>query len=166
MKSMGFEKLQVFPRQTMLKVGMLHYAKALDRIFFKGKDKDGRTLKRYTEKYAELKARGFKRKSDGRNYANLAQYSLDRQIYPPNLTLRAVTRRNFEHNRVRGYSKTYWELGWDGEAGKIINAQKEQGRDVVSSIPQKELNWCRDQLIKEMEIQFGKKLKDITITVG
>lgn len=160
---MGFEKIQIFPRAVMHKVGNEHVTKAFNRIFIKGQDGDGHTLKKYTQKYAEKKSRRMT-DLDGQRYAAYRGRSISStRTFPPDLTLTGTTRRDL---RFRGYAKDFYTIGWMGESAQIIKGQKDQGRNIIDSIPQKELDWVRDRLVHEMDVQFNKKIKDITITIG
>ena len=160
---MGFEKVKVYPVAAMKKLADLHTTVARSRIFDKNIDHTGRKLKGYTPKYAELKRGDFRRR-DGQRYKRYKAVSLNNEAgLHANLQLTYKTQRNFKRH---GYNKSSYQLGWKGETATIIDGQKDQGRDITSGIPRKELNWARDQLVKIMDKEFKKKLKDVTITVG
>jgi hypothetical protein len=163
-QSLGLEKVKLFPHPEVRKIAVRHWKRARERIFGKGQDKDGTTFKSYTEKYAELKARRFRR-LDGKptKSRSLKTLSLDSQTSPPNLTLTRQTKFDFKVTDVHedGYS-----IGWE-DRGIIMIGQRDQGRDAISDIPQDELDWVADLFAKNVDKQFKDKIRPYTkITVG
>lgn len=163
----GLQKMDYFPPETQKKIAAEHTAKFRKRVS-EGKDKDGVQFAPYSDEYAEKKASGFKGK---RAEAGLQNVGLNRQISPPNLTLRGFTMRDLKY---RGSGKDYYLIGWKNsgisESASIIedNAYRKYGakRNVIDGIPDSELEWVRDQYGDSVQKQWNK-IKDVTqIKVG
>ena len=162
-KSMNIEKIKIMPVKCMRKVQGLHHRKAFDRIVEKGKDKDGRQFKPYSQKYREIKGRDYKRKRDGKRYKGFENIPLSTQTSPPNFQLTYKTMRNFK--RLSQITKHQYGLGWSGEAAKIVHGNKDRGRDVLG-VPKDEIKWVVKKLMPCLDKHMQKTMKNINITIG
>jgi len=160
-KEPGFSKLEVFPKAVMRWMSTQHIP------FFKlrvegGMDYKGKRFKIYTNKYMIAKSDGFKSSRTGKRIPSMKQGSLNTQVFPPNLTLTGLMLKNLKRT---GYDKTSWTIGFRGEPAEKVLGNKEQGRNIIDDLPDKEKAFLVNLLAKQMDKQF-RKLKDVTITVG
>jgi len=175
MKSMGFEKIQLFNPQLVKNVAQQHIRVIADyangRVAFKGLDANGRMMRKYTQKYAMAKATGFKRKrgkiskKTGRRLkargSTLGVAQKSYQTHPPNLVLTGRTLRSL---RMKIFFQDRYCIGWSGEEGAILEGQAKHGRDIVSGIPQAELEWCQDKFRTLIDQELNK-LHDVNIKI-
>jgi len=167
---LGFKNVEIFPAHVIRRVGLKHLTLFVKRVFTDGKDKDGRTFRAYTKKYAELKAEGFQKLKTtrkgktrtGTKYIKFKEMGLSRQINPPNLALTYQTRNA---TRMRGVGKNNYRIGWAGEAADIVGYQKEQKRNIIDDIPDDEREKVAALLVKELNIELKKKIKPYTKVV-
>lgn len=168
---MGFDKVRLFNPQLVRRVAQEHIRIMFDRITKYGQDAQGRIMKPYTKKYAEMKSGGMFKKRQGKGGKKYAAFSAgpgkaslstNRQIHPPNLILRGNTMRDL---LVRIWLQDRYCVGWRGEQGAIIGFNAERGRDVASGIPEKEFAWVQDRFDKLVDQELTK-IKDINVTIG
>ena len=158
---MGLSKIQLFPKAAMRKMAGFHVTILKKRVQG-GVDYKGRRFKGYTDKYAELKRRRFTSEITGKQYKYPRAPIFSTKVSPPDLTL---TGDMLENTQRTGYSKTWWEIGWRGEAAEKVQGNKDNGRNILDDLPNKEKDKLLKLLAKEVGVQF-KKLKNVNITVG
>ena len=169
-KDMGLSDVKYFDPKRVLKIAQQHVTKMWDRVFQRGKDKDGNQFKDYSESYKDLIKRDFKTKS-GKNYARYRGVSVTSsdkisKRYPRVTGITAKEFRQQGNKGVKGHGKDYYELGFDSKDGASrAKWLMDKGRDFMSGIPDKEFQWVVEQFGRAVEIEWNK-IKNTTITVG
>lgn len=153
--SIGLEKVDLWPVKDVQQVADKHVTKIRKRVEDRGKDFQGRQFKPYSRKYRELKARDF-RKLDGGRYKGYEELATVTSTSPPNLRL---TGRMLRDLRRRSATKDKYSIGWRGEPAEKVKWNKEMGRDIISGVPDDELDWIANQLGMEADREFRRKLK-------
>ena len=172
-KSMGFEKIDIFPLKDMKQAGLFHHRLVYERIT-RGKDAEGERMPEYSEKYATLKARGFERTTKrsgnkGTKIKSMKNRSVSRQVSPPDFRLSGNTMVSFQKRKADEVTKDSYKLGWDGEAAQIVkwNAERtSKKRDVYTTVPDDELKRVADKLTTDLQKQFNRTIKDVSLVVG
>ena len=168
-KTMGLEKLKLFPIEGVRRIASEHLSVFVRRVFRHGIDSDGNKLKKYSQAYEDLIAADF-RDEDGvrmKGYEQIAIESSAKKIAIRNPVLTGRTQRNF---RTRKITKDSYTLGWDGEPAQIVQELAGKGRDIAGvgggqPVPEKEQQFIIDRFADLVGKEF-KKLKDVKITVG
>ena len=158
---MGLSRVKLFPAYVMARVGAKHIP-VFKRRVQGGMDARGRRFKIYTNKYMKLKGDKFKSDITGKRYAYPKARISSSQVYPPDLTLTGFM---LDGLRRKSYNKREWVLGWTGEQAEKVQGNKDNGRDIISNIPDKEKKFLAKLLNKEVKTQT-RKLKDVNINVG
>jgi len=164
-KEPGFKKIEVFPVKVMRLAAVKHIPFFKKRVQ-RGVDGKGRKFKGYTSSYAEYKRTRFKSKrDDGPNrIASMSEKSISStRTHPPDLTVTGDMLRNLKRKKQ---GKDFYTIGFTGEDAQKVDYNRQMGRDITNDIPNKEKDQITKFLAKEMDKQFKRKLKDITITVG
>ena len=159
-KKTGLENIKLYHPRRMGELAITYIKSLFVPRVRRGLDYRGNFFKGYTEDYAEMKRGGFKKKDGGRlkRYAGIP---VNTQPDPVNLT---VTRTTLKSMEVFAFDKKGFEVGFQGQSASVISGQNDQGRDIVSGIPNKEEGWLM-QKIADMPDPEIRKLKNITINV-
>jgi len=129
----------------------------------------------YSHNYAELKSKGFKGRvtlvdRNGKSHTfvmknrpkELRGQSLNRQISPPNFRL---TQRTISNLKQKSIKKRSAIMGWDSEAGSIVEEQSLKGRD-IGGVSEKELDQLIEIIADAAERKMKKNRKNIRVMVG
>ena len=156
-------KIKLFDPQQMMKVAAKYTTVFTDRVTDRAEDGKGKKLPEYSEGYRKLIEKGF-RKKDGTRYKGYGGYSLALQGKIANrpFRLRGLTMRNFKARKADSDS---FSVGWTGNPALIVQGNKENGRDIISDIPDREYKWILKQLGVAIDKEW-KKVKNVNITVG
>ena len=130
-----------------------------------GKDREGKRFPDYDEKYAELKASGFKRKTNragnrGTKIGSLFSGNTERQIHPPNFRLRGRTMGDLEPRRV---TDKYAEIGWQNEYATIVAAHEDRGKYKVGGMSDDDMDQIMIGIDKHFVAQWNRETKDVVI---
>jgi hypothetical protein len=158
---MGLSKIQLFPANEMARIANLHIP-VFKRRVQGGIDAYGRRFKIYTNKYMTLKSNKFKSEVTGKRYAYPKARISSGQVYPPNLTLTGFMLQNLKR---RSYNKHEYVLGWTGEEAEKVQGNADNGRDIISDVPNKEKDFIIKLLGKAVDKEL-RKLKNVDIYVG
>lgn len=159
---MGFSKIELFPKSFMRWLAARHVPVFKARVEG-GLDYKGKRFKIYKTDYAILKGSGFVSDITGIRYKYPLAPISSKQAFPPDLTLTGHMLRNLKR---RSYKKTEYVIGFDGENAEKVQGNKDNGRNIIDNIPNKEKDFLLKLLGEEVEKQFRTKLKNVTITVG
>lgn len=155
-----------FPLSEMRRISKIWFRLFYDRVFRDGKDKDGKQFDSYSTQYADYISndmrtfgRGPNKAGAGRKLKGFKGTSLKYDSRAQKLTKRmpvmlGVLRSNL---RIKGYDKDDIKIGFDGEPAEIAQYLKDQGRDFISDIPDKEF----DRLVLEIGSSVDKEFKKI-----
>ncbi len=102
------------------------------------------------------------RKKKGGKYASVSGIGTDKQVNPPNFRLRGRTLGDL---RNRYITKDHAVIGWAGEYAEIVDAHDKKKKFQVGGLSDRELDTIRDELGKEVERNWNKKVKNITVVV-
>jgi len=160
---MGWSKIEVFPVKVMKKVAAFHVPAFRKRVK-RGLDAKGRTFKPYDPSYVEYKASRFRSKRTGKRIESMAEKHIkSTRMHPPDLMVTGDMMMNLKRKKQ---AKDYYIIGFNGEEAARVGYNKNMGRDIVSDIPNSEKAIITKLLANEMEKQFKRKLKNVTITIG
>ena len=159
---MGLSKVKIFKRKAMKRVALKHLTVFRERVQG-GLDAKGKAFPAYTEKYADIKGRGFTRKSDGKRYKSMKGVSISStETEVPDFTLTGKTLSNLKPKKIRRYG---YVLRFRGQAGDIVKGNKENDRDITSDVPEKEKRFIKAKLIRELRKEF-KRLKNVRMPIN
>ena len=161
-KDLGLSKIKYFEPKVVGRIALQHITLMYRRVTEQGHDAHGRTFKDYTSKYRERKSGGMKKKDGGRLKGFYGMHT-STQVTPPNFKLRGLTMSGL---RRRSYNRNSYKIGWRGEYAAIVDGNESRGRDIVSTIPDKEHNQVVRLFYKSIERQHRKKIKNLKIVVG
>lgn len=116
----------------------------------------------YSEMYEVLKRRGMTRLTDGNKYKHLRGISTDRQVSPPNFSLRGWTMRDLSS---RNTSKSSATLGWRGDYADIVEYHENKGKYVVGGMSDDELESVMVMMGKQFDFNWNKNVKNKTVTL-
>lgn len=154
----NFDKVQFWQPNILKGIAERYRGVFIQRVR-DGKDYKGQRFKRYSSGYTKLLQNDFRKKSGGR-YKGYEGISLEtggsktskRPLFLRGISVPAI--------KVKKATKDSVTIGWDGEAGAIIEGQANKGRDIINDIPPKEKTWWIRELGKEIDKQF-KKIPDV-----
>jgi len=159
---MGLSKVKIFNPRAMKRVAAQHLTVFVKRVQG-GLDAKGRKFPAYTDKYADLKSRGFKRKKDGKRYKSMKGLPISsNETANPDFTLTGRTLSNLKPTRAR---RNGYVLRFTGQAGDIVKGNKQNNRDIISDVPEKEKRFIKAKLLRELRKEFGR-LKNIRIPIN
>lgn len=167
-KSIGLEKVKVFDPKDIAKVAAIHLRYFKDRVFSKGKDKDDKQFKGYSENYTKIKSRGFTTLKGDRYKSHTGQPISSTQTAKVDLT---VTGKLNKATHVYDFRSDGYRIGWhtnrtdNVQNNKIVEGQKEQGRDILGC-PESEMKKVANEVERQFEKHLKLTLKDVSITVG
>ena len=160
-KKTGLEKIKLYKPKAMQQLAIIYIKSFFVQRVRRGIDGRGRRFKGYTEKYAEMKRGGFKKKDGSmmKRYSGVAISSNKTDV--PDLTVRGTTLKAMQ---LFAFDRSGFTVGFDGQPASVISGQKDQGRNIIDSIPNKEEEWLRSK-IEDLPNAQIRKLKSITIKV-
>ena len=161
-KDLGLSKLKYFTIKVVRQIAGKHLTLFKRRVTEQGQDYKGKKFPEYSDKYKKLKSGGMKKKDGGR-LKGFGGIHTDTEVGTPNFKLRGLTMLGLRKREERTDS---YKIGWDGEAGAIVDGQSKKGRDVASGIPDKEHNRLVKWFGDSIEKQHKHKLKNIKVVVG
>ena len=161
-------KIEYFPVKDMLKIAGEHVTVFRKRVEVEGRDYQGKRLPAYSDGYKEALQRDMRIKRGdrkGQRHKGLEGIGLTtnaQKIGRRQFKLRGFTMSNLTKRKA---TKTYYEIGWDGEAASIVDWNKDKGRNIVDGIPGKEFDFIINLLGKSVDKQWAK-LQSKTIRFG
>lgn len=159
-ESMGFENVKLFDPRDLLKIAAFHLRIFVQRVK-SGKDAEGTTFPKYTDKYAKMKSgRMTGKKGRLKRYKGISITSS--QVSPPDFTLTGLTLRGL---RVRAHDSHSYTLGWEGEPAEIVQGNAGRHRDIMSGVPDGEVSRVVELLGNAVDQELKTKLKNITVHV-
>jgi hypothetical protein len=161
---MGWHKIKVFPKAMIRLLAAKHIPVFKKRVQ-KGIDGDGKRFKGYTKSYRKYKRTGFKSfRGTGKRIESMEGIVLSsNRGSPPDLTLTGDMLKNLKRKK---FDKDSYIIGFTGEDGDKVEWNKDMGRNIIDDIPNQEKKFLVKLLDKQMQKQFKRKLKNVTITIG
>ena len=169
---MNIEKLKFYPVKTVEKLASFHLRLFIDRVFFKGKDKDNNSFGGYkSEQYVDMKSRGFVKKRGRGRYKGYVEQPIE-STQTGKVDLKA-TGKLWKATHAYDEDTNSYRIGWDENRDKkfktenvqIVQGQKKQGRDILG-VPDSEMEKVVNQLGNFTEKLINKIVKNVNIRVG
>ena len=156
---MGLSKVKIFNPKAMKRVALKHLTVFVKRVQG-GMDAKGKAFPAYTEKYADIKGRGFTRKTDGKRYKSMRGLPItSTETENPDFTLTGRTLSNLKPKQIK---RDGYILRFTGQAGEIVKGNKSNKRDIVTDIPEKEKRFIAKRLERGLKKEF-RRLKNVRI---
>jgi len=160
------EKIKFFPIEGMRRIAQKYYGVFVKRVTIEGKDYQGNQLPPYKPSYKKMLEKDFRKKSGGRikGYEGVSLTTGDAKIARRPLKLRGLTMGPGLF-KIGAVTNSAIEFEWSGEAGMIIEAQAEKGRNVIDGMPAKESAMI-EKWIGDLYDEQEKKIPNVTVIRG
>ena len=142
----GIEKVKYFTKEAQARVANLYITFFYNRVVNKGLDAKGNRVPDFSPSYKEY------RRKKGRN--------INRDFF----VYSSLTMKDFKSGH-KGVANDYFDIGWN-DRGDIPQYLAEQGRDIISDLPDKDKEFILKKLGDEAEKEWKKNIKNTTMTVG
>lgn len=163
------KKLLEWDKNLWAKIGTLIMNKIMVRTDKGIGVKNGKEYRfgAYSDVYRKAKARGMTRitnraGSKGTKYANLTGVSVNRQTEHVDFRLTGNTMGDLKPREITKQSVV---IGWRGESAEVVAGNEDRGKYVVDDVSQKDINAILDIVLKKLDENLRKKVKNITLMV-